>query len=166
MDINDIEAAESAAEGYSRIALGVEYKGSRYRGWQRQASGVPSVQQALEQALSTVANEPISVICAGRTDAGVHGCGQIVHFDTRAVRDERAGPWAPISICPTTSVSPGHGRCLRISMPGSRPWHGAIVMSSTTTRSAPRTWPRRSPEPSAAGCRAHGRGGAVPAGDP
>ena len=69
LDIIDTAATESAAEGYSRIALGVEYKGSRYRGWQRQASGVPSVQQALEQALSKVANEPISVICAGRTDA-------------------------------------------------------------------------------------------------
>ncbi|HDS1767132.1 tRNA pseudouridine(38-40) synthase TruA [Pseudomonas putida] len=90
LDIIDTATAESAAEGYSRIALGVEYKGARYRGWQRQASGVPSVQQALEQALSKVANEPISVICAGRTDAGVHGCGQVVHFDTRAVRDERA----------------------------------------------------------------------------
>ena len=90
MDINDIEAAEAAAEGYTRIALGVEYKGSRYRGWQRQASGVPSVQQALEQALSKVADHPVSVVCAGRTDAGVHGCGQVVHFDTRAVRDERA----------------------------------------------------------------------------
>ena len=90
LDIIDTATAESAAEGYSRIALGVEYKGARYRGWQRQASGVPSVQQALEQALSKVANEPISVVCAGRTDAGVHGCGQVVHFDTRAVRDERA----------------------------------------------------------------------------
>ena len=75
LDIIDTATAESAAEGYSRIALGVEYKGARYRGWQRQASGVPSVQQALEQALSKVANEPISVVCAGRTDAGVHGCG-------------------------------------------------------------------------------------------
>ncbi|CAM3823512.1 tRNA pseudouridine synthase A [Pseudomonas reidholzensis] len=90
MDIIDIDPAESAAAGYSRIALGVEYKGARYRGWQRQASGVPSVQQALEQALSKVANAPITVACAGRTDAGVHACGQVVHFDTDAVRDERA----------------------------------------------------------------------------
>ena len=90
MDIIDIDPAESAAEGYSRIALGVEYKGTRYRGWQRQASGVPSVQQALEQALSKVADHPVSVICAGRTDAGVHGAGQVVHFDTQARRDTRA----------------------------------------------------------------------------
>ena len=79
-----------AAEGFYRIALGVEYKGSRYSGWQRQASGVPSVQQALEQALSKVANEPIAVVCAGRTDAGVHGQCQVVHFDTDVVRDPRA----------------------------------------------------------------------------
>ncbi|VVM91846.1 tRNA pseudouridine synthase A [Pseudomonas fluorescens] len=90
MDIIDIDRAESAAEGFSRIALGVEYKGSRYRGWQRQTSGVPSVQQALEQALSKVANAPITVSCAGRTDAGVHASGQVVHFDTNALRDERA----------------------------------------------------------------------------
>ncbi|MBF8779340.1 tRNA pseudouridine(38-40) synthase TruA [Pseudomonas fulva] len=90
MDIIDNDAAEAAAEGHFRIALGVEYKGARYRGWQRQASGVPSVQQALEQALSRVADAPVSVVCAGRTDAGVHACGQVVHFDTRAVRDERA----------------------------------------------------------------------------
>lgn len=84
------DPAESAADGFTRIALGVEYKGARYRGWQRQSSGVPSVQQALEQALSVVADEPITVICAGRTDAGVHGCAQVVHFDTRALRDQRA----------------------------------------------------------------------------
>ncbi|QBF29134.1 tRNA pseudouridine(38-40) synthase TruA [Pseudomonas tructae] len=75
-----------AAEGFFRIALGVEYKGSRYRGWQRQASGVASVQQTLEEALSRVADSPVIVQCAGRTDAGVHACGQVVHFDTQAVR--------------------------------------------------------------------------------
>ncbi|WP_412034238.1 tRNA pseudouridine(38-40) synthase TruA [Pseudomonas donghuensis] len=75
-----------AAEGFFRIALGVEYKGSRYRGWQRQASGVASVQQTLEEALSRVADSPVTLHCAGRTDAGVHACGQVVHFDTQAVR--------------------------------------------------------------------------------
>lgn len=64
-----------------RIALGVEYDGSRYYGWQRQ-DAVPSVQAALESALTKIANEPISVVCAGRTDAGVHATGQVVHFDT------------------------------------------------------------------------------------
>lgn len=83
-------AAEVAAVGVQRIALGVEYKGARYRGWQRQESGVPSVQEALERALSKVAAAPLSVICAGRTDAGVHGSGQVVHFDTMVERPLKA----------------------------------------------------------------------------
>lgn len=83
-------AAEVAAAGVSRIALGVEYKGARYRGWQRQEAGVPSVQEALEKALSKVAAELVSVICAGRTDAAVHASGQVVHFDTRVERPLKA----------------------------------------------------------------------------
>lgn len=55
-----------------KIALGIEYDGSKYYGWQRQ-NEVRSVQEKLEKALSQVANEPITVFCAGRTDAGVHG---------------------------------------------------------------------------------------------
>ena len=90
MENIDNAAAESAAAGYFRIALGVEYKGSRYRGWQRQEDGVPSVQQTLENALSKVAASPVSLHCAGRTDAGVHASGQVVHFDTRAVRSAKA----------------------------------------------------------------------------
>ncbi|SDJ94815.1 tRNA pseudouridine38-40 synthase [Ferrimonas sediminum] len=72
-----------------RVALGIEYDGSRYFGWQRQRE-VVGVQQRLEEALSVVANHPVEVFCAGRTDAGVHGTGQVVHFDTDAVRPERA----------------------------------------------------------------------------
>lgn len=83
-------AAESAAVGVSRIALGVEYKGARYRGWQRQEDGVPSVQAALEKALSKVADEPVSLMCAGRTDASVHASGQVVHFDTSVERPLKA----------------------------------------------------------------------------
>jgi len=79
-----------AAPGVSRIALGIEYKGARYRGWQRQESGVPSVQAVLEKALSQVAAEPVSLMCAGRTDAGVHASGQVVHFDTRVERPLKA----------------------------------------------------------------------------
>ncbi len=73
-----------------RIALGIEYDGSRYYGWQRQQE-VDSVQAQLEVAISKVANEPVEIFCAGRTDAGVHGTGQVVHFDTNAVRGE--GAW-------------------------------------------------------------------------
>ncbi|MBV7298604.1 tRNA pseudouridine(38-40) synthase TruA [Enterovibrio paralichthyis] len=72
-----------------RIALGVEYDGSKYYGWQRQRE-VPSVQEHLEKALSKIANQPIEVQCAGRTDAGVHGTGQVVHFDVDCSRAMRA----------------------------------------------------------------------------
>lgn len=85
-DVVPTAAAETAAVGFSRIALGVEYKGTKYRGWQRQASGVPSVQEVLENALSKVAASSVSVVCAGRTDAGVHASGQVVHFDTQVQR--------------------------------------------------------------------------------
>jgi len=64
-----------------RVALGIEYDGSNYFGWQRQRE-VISVQQHLETVLSKIANQPIEVTCAGRTDAGVHATGQVVHFDT------------------------------------------------------------------------------------
>lgn len=70
-----------------RIALGVEYDGSRYHGWQAQDSGVPTIQAEVEKALSRVANHPVQVLCAGRTDKGVHASGQVVHFDSDAPRD-------------------------------------------------------------------------------
>ena len=71
-----------------RIAIGIEYDGTAYNGWQRQRTGL-GVQECLEQALAEVANEPVEVICAGRTDAGVHASGQVAHFDTAAKRSER-----------------------------------------------------------------------------
>lgn len=74
-----------------RYALGVEYAGANYHGWQSQAEdNVATVQQTLEAALSQIANHPVSVICAGRTDSGVNGCYQVVHFDARVERPERA----------------------------------------------------------------------------
>ncbi|CAJ0995089.1 tRNA pseudouridine synthase A [Sodalis praecaptivus] len=84
------EAMPAAAnDGAMKLALGIEYDGSAYYGWQRQQE-VPSVQACLERALSTVADEPVAVHCAGRTDAGVHATGQVVHFDTRARRPDAA----------------------------------------------------------------------------
>ncbi|MDD9892983.1 MAG: tRNA pseudouridine(38-40) synthase TruA [Gammaproteobacteria bacterium] len=68
-----------------RIALGIEYDGSAYCGWQLQDHS-PSVQADLEKALAVIANEPIRVHCAGRTDTGVHALEQVVHFDTSAQR--------------------------------------------------------------------------------
>ena len=71
-----------------RIAVGIEYDGSRYRGWQRQASA-PSVQAEVERALAFVADHPVAATCAGRTDAGVHALAQVAHFDTSAERNPR-----------------------------------------------------------------------------
>lgn len=73
-----------------RIALGVEYDGTHFHGFQIQPDGLRTVQLELEKAVSSVANEPIQVVCAGRTDSGVHAVEQVVHFDTNAIRDERA----------------------------------------------------------------------------
>ena len=71
-----------------RIALGIEYDGTDFSGWQRLSHG-DTVQARVEQALSFVAAAPVEVICAGRTDAGVHARCQVVHFDTNAQRSER-----------------------------------------------------------------------------
>lgn len=68
-----------------RIALGVEYDGSGFRGWQQQPGG-GTVQDVLQDALSQFAQTPIRVVCAGRTDAGVHALGQVVHFDATVDR--------------------------------------------------------------------------------
>ncbi|MFQ5634287.1 MAG: tRNA pseudouridine(38-40) synthase TruA [Gammaproteobacteria bacterium] len=71
------------------IALGVEYDGTAYCGWQIQPHA-PSIQQSLADAVSVVANEPVRCIGAGRTDTGVHASGQVAHFDTTAERGRRA----------------------------------------------------------------------------
>lgn len=80
---------EAVNPNVQKLALGIEYDGSRYYGWQRQQE-VRSVQARLEQALSQVANHNVTVFCAGRTDAGVHGTGQVVHFETTAQRKDAA----------------------------------------------------------------------------
>ncbi len=72
-----------------RVALGVSYDGHPYDGWQSQPSG-RTVQDQLEKALGQFANQRISTLCAGRTDAGVHGLMQVVHFDTTAQREPHA----------------------------------------------------------------------------
>ncbi|MFC0323048.1 tRNA pseudouridine(38-40) synthase TruA [Gallibacterium melopsittaci] len=72
-----------------KIALGITYDGSRYFGWQKQQA-VQSIQGEIERALSIVANEPIEIFCAGRTDAGVHATGQVIHFTTNAIRPTQA----------------------------------------------------------------------------
>jgi tRNA pseudouridine38-40 synthase len=72
-----------------RVAAVLEYDGTEFAGWQSQAHAV-SIQDAVQAALSFVAGQPITVICAGRTDRGVHAVGQVIHFDTDALRTPRA----------------------------------------------------------------------------
>ncbi len=73
----------------SRIALGLSYNGRDFAGWQSQPDG-NTVQDTLERALAVIANAPVRVAAAGRTDAGVHALSQVVHFDTEAERDAQA----------------------------------------------------------------------------
>ena len=73
-----------------RLALGVEYNGTHFHGWQLQEEGVRTVQGEIERALSIVANHPVRVFCAGRTDAGVHAIEQVIHFETDAVRSDKS----------------------------------------------------------------------------
>jgi tRNA pseudouridine38-40 synthase len=90
------EAGTPGAPARQRYALGIEYDGSEFSGWQRLSKpgepdrrGEPTVQAAVEEAVSFVAGSRVEVVCAGRTDAGVHASGQVVHFDSPVRRDPR-----------------------------------------------------------------------------
>lgn len=76
----------------TRIAMGVEYDGARFHGFQAQTNSpeTQTIQQSLELALSKIAAHPVRVVCAGRTDAGVHALEQVIHFDSTATRSLRA----------------------------------------------------------------------------
>ena len=82
-----------------RLAIGVEYDGSAYHGWQRQPHS-PSVQEALQNALGRIADAPVELTCAGRTDAGVHARAQVAHFDSAAERSARSWLFGANSILP------------------------------------------------------------------
>lgn len=84
-----------------RLALGIEYDGTDFVGWQSQING-RSLQQTLEAALSRVADAPVVVACAGRTDAGVHAQCQVVHFDTEVQRPMRSWVLGSNSWLPST----------------------------------------------------------------
>lgn len=84
-----------------RIALGVAYNGASFSGWQRQTNQ-PSVQQSLEAVLSQIADTPILVHAAGRTDSGVHATNQVVHFDLPHERPMRAWLQGANSMLPST----------------------------------------------------------------
>ena len=82
-----------------RIALVVEYDGSQYHGWQSQ-TGLHTVQACLETAISQVADEPVAVVCAGRTDTGVHATHQVIHFDAQNHRSIRSWIYGVNSFLP------------------------------------------------------------------
>src|SRR5207245_9449335 len=88
----------AGARGAVQLRLIVEYEGTRYRGWQLQPGG-PTVQEVLERALATALREPVRVRGAGRTDAGVHACGQVAAVKVTRVPADRGrrrhGPNAP-----------------------------------------------------------------------
>ena len=69
-----------------RVALGITYNGQHYQGWQSQSTGL-TIQDKLEKALKEFTTQKVTTLCAGRTDAGVHGLMQVVHFDTPLARD-------------------------------------------------------------------------------
>ena len=87
---SEIKPGMSLPSGLVRVALCLEYAGTYFKGFQKQASAANTIQAELDAALSFVADEPITTVCAGRTDAGVHACAQVVHFDTKALRAEKA----------------------------------------------------------------------------
>lgn len=104
MFVDQPELTTDAAIGNGRVALVFEYDGASFRGWQYQKSGIPTVEKVLTRAVSRVANHTVELVCAGRTDAGVHASYQVVHFDTPSVRSLRS--WVmgintalPSSVC-------------------------------------------------------------------
>lgn len=74
----------------NHFALGIAYRGSSFHGYQYQGEAIPTVQGALEKALGVIADEPIQVTCAGRTDTGVHATKQVVNLTTTRIRSEKA----------------------------------------------------------------------------
>lgn len=76
--------------GDGRVALAFEYDGQNFHGWQFQKSGVRTVEAELSKAVAKVADHPVNLVCAGRTDAGVHASYQVAHFETSSVRSLRS----------------------------------------------------------------------------
>jgi hypothetical protein len=124
-----------------RIALGVEYDGTHFRGWQTQ-SGVRTVQSDLEAAVSGSRIIPSSFTAAGRTDAGVHALEQVVHFETTATRSERSWVLGPMSICRPMSVCAGRIRSMTAFMRASAP--GPALSLSDPGTAHPLAAPARS----------------------
>ena len=109
-----------------RIALGVAYHGGGFHGWQRQKE-TRTVQATLEEALSRIADHQVVTRAAGRTDSGVHAMGQVVHFDTTALRSDKAWTEGVNRWLPTTWPLGGWRTLGPNSMPGFRRSPGRIV---------------------------------------
>jgi len=112
-----------------RVALGIEYDGSRFLGWQTQSGG-GTVQDALETALAAIAGERVAVTCAGRTDRGVHALGQVVHFETAASRPESA--W----VRGVNAMLPDNSKVLSA-------WRTELHRSNSIRMNSPNHGPRR-----------------------
>ena len=97
----------------SRIAIGIEYNGSHFNGWQIQSQDARTVQEQVQQALTKVAVHPVSLICAGRTDTGVHATAQVAHFDTTVERELKAWVMGAIFIYPMMSVLSGRKKWMK-----------------------------------------------------
>ena len=99
---NDSANTDVSAPTVRRIAIGVEYNGAAFHGWQRQTKPpVATIQMAVEDALCKVADQKITLICAGRTDAGVHATGQVAHFDVSNERELKAWTMGVNSLLPS-----------------------------------------------------------------
>lgn len=110
----------------TRFVCAVEYDGNGFCGWQRQ-DHAPSVQAGVEQALSTVADHAVKVVCAGRTDTGVHATWQVIHFDSDASRSSRS--W----VLGTNSNLPD-GVCLLSAQPVDVEFHARFSAQSRRYR--------------------------------
>jgi len=99
---SDTDNSDSAPAALRRIAIGVEYNGADFHGWQRQTKPpVATIQMAVEDALCKVADQKITLICAGRTDAGVHATGQVAHFEVSNERELKAWTMGVNSLLPS-----------------------------------------------------------------
>jgi tRNA pseudouridine38-40 synthase len=114
-------------EDMTRWALAVEYNGAAFHGLQAQQVGVKTIQHELEAALSSIADEAITIIAAGRTDAGVHATAQIIHFDTLAVRPVKAWVQGANARLPRDV-------CIRWAKPVSETFHARFAARSRTYR--------------------------------
>jgi tRNA pseudouridine38-40 synthase len=85
--LNSTNLSEATLRSMARIALGISYNGATYHGWQYQSQELATVQDEIQKAVSIVADHPVTVFCAGRTDSGVHATSQIVHFDSESPRE-------------------------------------------------------------------------------